>query len=215
MRKITSLAHGVYCPGQRAIGASDSSGAAVQGALLPPGGGLGVTTGIEMLSSAPLQPIETFARVARGLPFDDGKLSEALRARWPQPYSTLAYDRAFRFCTGRLSSIAARLRPTGPWRRVLAGGKRQPPGHPGGFRWRKNGRTLFAGVVAVVLKPRKGIAADNRQFFWCLPPGFLLPSARRQPPEPPAVRPFFSSCPAINGLFVQSRRWASRFKSST
>jgi len=128
MKKITPLAQASYCPGQRALGASDSSGAAVQGVLLPPGGELGVNNGIEMLSSLPLQPIETFAWVARGLRFDDGKLSEAVRARWPQPYSTLANDRAFRSCTGRLASIAARLRPTGPWRRVLAGGKRQPPG---------------------------------------------------------------------------------------
>ena len=134
MRKINSLAHAEYCPGQRALGASDSSGAAVQGALLPPGGELGVTTGIEMPSSVPLQPIETFAWVARGLGFDGGKLSEAVRARWPQPYSAFANEGAFRSGTGRLAIIAARLRPTGPWRRVLAGGKRQPSGYHGDFK---------------------------------------------------------------------------------
>ena len=85
MRRVVSFSQVEYCPGQRALGASDSSGAAVQGILLPPGGGLGMNTGIEMLSSLPLQPIETFAWVARGLRFDDGKLSEAVRARWPQP----------------------------------------------------------------------------------------------------------------------------------
>jgi hypothetical protein len=59
MRKITSLAQAVYCPSQRALGASDSSGAAVQGALLPPGSELEVTTGIEMLSSVVLQQIDS------------------------------------------------------------------------------------------------------------------------------------------------------------
>jgi len=72
--------------------------------------------------------------VAGGLCFDGGKLFETFRARWPQPDSVLANDQAFRSCTGRLASIAARLRPTGPWRRVLAGGKTQPPGHPGQFQ---------------------------------------------------------------------------------
>jgi hypothetical protein len=87
------------------------------------------------------------------LPFDDGKLFEAVRARWPQPYSTLAYDQVFRSCTGRLSSIAAQLRPTGPWRRVLAGGKRQPPGRPGQFQVTENNRSLFVSFVAGVRKP--------------------------------------------------------------
>ena len=95
MSETNPLAHARYCPGQRALGASDSSGAAVQGALLPPDRRFINSGGLEMLSSVHLQPIETFEWVSRGLGFDDGKLSEAVRARWPQPYSTFANDRAF------------------------------------------------------------------------------------------------------------------------
>ena len=69
MREIISLAQAEYCPGQRALGASDSSGAAVQGALLPPDRRFINSGGLEMLSSVHLQPIETFAWVAKGVAF--------------------------------------------------------------------------------------------------------------------------------------------------
>jgi hypothetical protein len=59
MREITSLAQAEYCPDQRTVSASDSSGAAVQPGLLPPGGEISDSDGLEMLSSVLLQPIET------------------------------------------------------------------------------------------------------------------------------------------------------------
>jgi len=62
--------------------------------------------------------------------------------------------------------IAARWRPTGPWRRVLDGGKTQPPGRPGSFRKLKQDRMLSECLTAVVRKPlwirRSGKLFENR-----------------------------------------------------
>jgi hypothetical protein len=69
MRKITSLAHAVYCPGQRSLTASDSSGAAVQGVLLPPGVAFSRGGGLKMLSSVVLQKIETIRKGVQGVAF--------------------------------------------------------------------------------------------------------------------------------------------------
>jgi hypothetical protein len=65
-----------------------------------------------------------------------------------------------------VACIAARWRPTGPWRRVLDGGKTQPPGRPGGFRKLKQDRILSECLTAVVRKPlwirRPGKFFENR-----------------------------------------------------
>jgi len=83
------LAQAAYCPGQRALGASDSFGPAGNPARRPPEEVAGEGGFLEKPSFVALQQVETVAWVARGLSFDAGELFEALRARWPQP------DRAY------------------------------------------------------------------------------------------------------------------------
>jgi hypothetical protein len=69
MREITSLAQAEYCPDQRTVSASDSSGAAVQRGMLPPGGEDSDRDGLGMLSSVFLQKIETMRMGVQGVEF--------------------------------------------------------------------------------------------------------------------------------------------------
>jgi len=123
MREIASLAQAAYCPGQRALGASDSFGPAGNPARRPPEGVVGEAAAAwQCRLLLPFSRLKLSAGVARGLSFDAGELFEAVRARWPQPDRAGARGVTMALLLCRLANVAARLRPTGPWRRVLAGG---------------------------------------------------------------------------------------------
>jgi len=99
------LAHTRYCPGQRTVGASNSSGAAVQFVLLPPGDD-SLKGAKQRHFGRDFQDYEIFGRASRGLTWrPTGKLSEAHRARWPQPKRLCANGAAFRWCTDRSPTL--------------------------------------------------------------------------------------------------------------
>jgi len=66
MRKITSWAQAAYCPGQRALSASDSFGPAGNPARRPPEEVVGC---LEVPSSVAFQQIETFGWGGQGVEF--------------------------------------------------------------------------------------------------------------------------------------------------
>ena len=69
MRKITSLVQAAYCPGQRALGASDSFGPAVNPARRPPEEVVGEGGFLEVPSSVALQQPEIFGWGGQGVEF--------------------------------------------------------------------------------------------------------------------------------------------------
>ena len=69
MREIASLAQAAYCPGQRALGASDSFGPAGNPARRPPEGVVGEGGFLEVPSSVALQQPEIFGWGGQGVEF--------------------------------------------------------------------------------------------------------------------------------------------------
>ena len=69
MRKITSLVQAAYCPGQRALSASDSFGPAGNPARRPPEGVAGEGGFLEKSSSVAFQQSETFGWGGQGIEF--------------------------------------------------------------------------------------------------------------------------------------------------
>ena len=69
MREIASLAQAAYCPGQRALGASDSFGPAGNPARRPPEEVVGNGGCLEVPSSVALQQVETFGWGGQGVEF--------------------------------------------------------------------------------------------------------------------------------------------------